>query len=208
MPMAAARLQLVPRLAADDEALVRALRAKDTRAAGLFFSRTRPTVSRTIHRLIRASSDHDELVQLSMIELMLTIARFKGECSLDQWAAAVTARVTFKYLRSKSREHRLFSGLTEDSVAHSVAAGGTHRVVERDLLERLTGVLRELDEAKATAFVLHDVHGYDLAEVAEIIGISISNAQTRLVRGRRELHERLSTDPELATALQDLGGTP
>jgi DNA-directed RNA polymerase specialized sigma24 family protein len=44
--------------------------------------------------------------------------------------------------------------------------------------------------------------------VAEITEVSVAAAQSRLVRGRKELRERLSADPELAPMLSgtDKGG--
>jgi DNA-directed RNA polymerase specialized sigma24 family protein len=44
---------------------------------------------------------------------------------------------------------------------------------------------------KAMVLVLHDVLGHDLTEVSVMLGVSVSAAQSRLVRGRRELLRRL-----------------
>ena len=53
---------------------------------------------------------------------------------------------------------------------------------------------------------LHDVYGYDLREIAEITGASMTSTQTRLVRGRLEVHDRIAADPELANLLEAFGG--
>jgi DNA-directed RNA polymerase specialized sigma24 family protein len=49
------------------------------------------------------------------------------------------------------------------------------------------------------------VCGFDLREISKITGASVSAVQTRLVRGRREIHDRMSRDRELAAALEGMG---
>jgi RNA polymerase sigma factor (sigma-70 family) len=203
-----AHLQLVPQDVVDDAGLLRAAKAGEPGAAEQLYARTRPVVSRAIVRLIRSTTDHDELVQLTMIELIMTLSRFKGQCSLDAWASTLAAHIVFKELRRRRRERAVFSALGDDSPAHTVAAPNTHRALQRDLLERLRGVLESMDRGKAEVFVLHDIHGYDLKETAQILDLTVSNAQTRLVRGRRALHEAIGEDAELAAALNDIGGAP
>ncbi len=74
----------------------------------------------------------------------------------------------------------------------------------RNVMRRVLAHLESIDEAKAWTFVLHDVCGYDLREIADITEVTVAAAQTRLVRGRREVHQRIADDPELANLLESL----
>lgn len=51
---------------------------------------------------------------------------------------------------------------------------------------------------------LHDVLGYDICDVAARVGTSVSAAQSRLVRGRRELLGSVEDRPTPAPARPSL----
>ena len=75
--------------------------------------------------------------------------------------------------------------------------------VRRQALRQVSAVLAKLNQSRVQVFVLHDVHGFELKEIADILGITVANAQSRLVRGRGDVHAALETEPELLAALQE-----
>jgi RNA polymerase sigma-70 factor (ECF subfamily) len=181
----------------DDGQLLAAVRAGDQRAAAALYDRARPSVDATIRRLLgKGDMDHADLAQQVMIELVFSVDRYRGECSLNAWTSIVTAHVVYKHLRRRQLERTIFDrSFAGDELP--VAHHPDRDTDARHMAARITRHLEAIDPAKAWAFVLHDVHGYDLRETAAILEISVAAAQTRLSRGRRELHERIEGDREL-----------
>lgn len=209
----------------DDAQLLAAIRAGDESVAAELHDRLRPRVDSTIRALLGANHcEHDDLVQQSFIEIMLSLDRYRGECSLETWARAISARIVFKYLRRRTTERKIFQAApcsSRQSTSTPTSGGGgasnspsgfpeppssslKRRIIAKDLTDRVRGHLDAMDPAKAEAFLLHDVCGFDAREVASIAEISEAAAHARIARGRRELQALLAADPELLDALVDM----
>ena len=198
-----------PQPSLDDSELLAALRAGDPSAATALHDRVRPQVDRTIRRLLGPGDvDHEDVAQQAMIELVFTIDRYRGDCSLDSWTSTLTAHVVYKHIRRRKTERRLFGAFDPDDPTMRSASRTGREAEVRNLMHRVLAHLDTIDENKAWTFVLHDVCGHDLREIAQITGVSVAAAQTRLVRGRREIHERIAGDPELASLLETVEGEP
>ena len=178
-----------------DERVIEAFERGDRQLAARIYDKLIGIVDSTLYRILGAGHDHDDLVQSAFEQIMRSLVRrqFARACSLSSWACTVTTHLALNTLRSRTRERSLIdraqeapleapSRRPEDDVER---AAGT-----REELERLRMHLGRMSPEKAEALVLHDVLGYGLAEVAKLSGVSVTAAQSRLLRGRRELQRR------------------
>ncbi len=183
-----------------DEELLRAVEHGEGRSADDLYDRLYPLVDRTIVRIMgRRESDHEDLIQATFEQIVLTMA--KGRCArvrnLNAWASTISSRIAFNALRSLMRERRVLDRSRE--VDDAIPIGSRNSDVEREVgvhqqLERARFHLSEMTEARATTLFLHDGLGYDLAEISALTQVSVAAAQSRLVRGRRQLRRRLEAD--------------
>lgn len=182
----------------DDGVLIAGLKARDRSLSAAFYDRVRPIVDRTLTRLLGSRDrDYEDVAQRALFEIVETIDRFRGECPLNAWISIVAARMAFRTIRRRRVERRLFADIELADAAVVTRSHGS-AVAARQAIERVRGQLGKMDQNRAWTFLLHDVYGYDLKEVGQITGVSLSAAQSRLVRGRRELHERIRNDEALA----------
>jgi RNA polymerase sigma-70 factor (ECF subfamily) len=204
-PGVAAGVSASPESRPDEASVLAGLERRDRDASLLFYERARPIVDRTLCRLLGARDpDYEDLAQVALYELVSTLEQFRRECPLDAWLSIVTARVVYRHIRRRRLERR-FLASTSDEHAAPVAPAA---FASRQAVDRVRRHLGRMDPKRAWAFLLHDVYGYDLTQIAQIMGSSVSAAQSRLVRGRREVHERIAKDPELSNCLDDLSEVP
>lgn len=187
----------------DDHALIAGARSGDGAIASALCNRLWPQVDRTIRKLLgRRDTDHEDLSQLALFEIVRTIDRYRGDCSLDTWAQTVTAHVVFKYIRRRRTERRIFADALAEEDMPAAPVAGERRSLTRDILARVANHLEKMNEGRAWTFVMHELMGYELKEIAEMTNVSLAAAQSRLARGRRDLHQRVACDPELADLLK------
>jgi RNA polymerase sigma-70 factor (ECF subfamily) len=188
-----------PEAPVDDSTLLAGLKARDRTLSAAFYDRVRPIVDRTLSRLLGTSDrDYEDVAQRALVD---TIDRFRGECPLNAWISIVSARTAFREIRRRRTERRLFADVEVEDAATSVRSHAG-AVAARQAVERVRRELEQMEPNRAWTYLLHDVYGYDLKEVGQITGVSLAAAQSRLVRGRRELHERIARDETLARHLR------
>jgi RNA polymerase sigma factor (sigma-70 family) len=188
----------------EDGALLTGLERRDSTASARFYDRVRPIIDRTLVRLLGAADpDYEDVVQVALYQMVAGVSRFRRECPLEAWASVVTARAAYRAIRRRRLERRFFASDAADAVLANASIAPV-AFASRQAVERVREHLARLDVKRAWTFLLHDVYGYGIEQIGEITDASPSATQSRLVRGRREIHERLRKDVELARFLDDL----
>jgi RNA polymerase sigma-70 factor (ECF subfamily) len=187
-----------PKAALSDEQLIDAVQRGDHHMAAELYDRLVEVVDHTLFRVFgRRESDHDDLIQTTFEHIVRTLCRrsYARACNLRTWASTIASHVGFNALRARQRERRVIDRNLPGNFELPVSGSdGERQSVARAELERLRGALSELKPEQSQTLFLHDVLGHELAEIALMLDVSVAAAQSRLVRGRKELYSRLEHD--------------
>lgn len=133
--------------------------------------------------------DRRDLVQEIVVQLWRSYPRYDERLKFSTWMYRIGMNVAISHLRSEGRRPRRTVALDEVEILDVAAAD---RVLgeasdEARLLQRLVA---RLDEMSRALLVLY-LEGYSHAEIAEVLGISATNAGTRIGRIKDRLREEI-----------------
>lgn len=133
------------------------------------------------------AEDRRDLVQEMVIQLWRSFPRYDDRLKFSTWMYRIGMNVAISFLRSEGRRGRDTVALEQVDVIDSAAADRVLGEAGDDvrLLQRLVA---RLDEMSRALIVLY-LEGYSHAEIAEILGISVTNVGTRISRIRNRLRE-------------------
>jgi RNA polymerase sigma-70 factor (ECF subfamily) len=179
-----------------DQQIIEGLVAGQAWAAEAFYDRVSGVVERTLRRIIQSpEADREDLQQVTLERVVQSLVerRFSGACSLTTWASAIAGHVGIDALRSRVRERNLFRNDADAEGQAQVKIEGPTlecRLEARSDIAQIQRLLGSMKPEHAQTLILHDALGHELSEIAVIMGVSVAAAQSRLVRGRKELLRR------------------
>jgi RNA polymerase sigma-70 factor (ECF subfamily) len=161
------------------------------------FRRHRGRVHACLFRVLGSNRDMDDLLQEAFMQVFQSLRGWRAEASLATWIDRVSVRVAYRYLSQRGRRI-LTAELADDEAAAGIDGPGARRQLARDGVKRLYEVLDELGPAARLAFTLHEIDGRPLAEVAELVGSSVTATKLRVWRARKKVETAAAADPVLA----------
>ncbi|HET9988679.1 MAG TPA: RNA polymerase sigma factor [Kofleriaceae bacterium] len=166
------------------------------------FRRHRNRVHASLFRVLGSNRDMDDLLQEAFIQVFQSLRGWRAEASLATWIDRVSVRVAYRYLSQRGRRIQTDPLIDEDSVPGGEATDD-RRQLARDGVRRLYAVLDELGAAARLAFTLHEIDGRPLAEVADLVGSSVTATKLRVWRARGKVEAAAAADPVLREFLRE-----
>jgi RNA polymerase sigma factor (sigma-70 family) len=139
-------------------------------------------LARTAWGYVDQAHDHDDLMQEILLAVWRALPRFRGAASEKTFVLRIAHNrgVTFAVHR------RRFASIGDVEDEPDPTPSAEVRLIGEQRREQLFAAVRKLDDTHRQAIMLH-LEGLSAREIADVQGISESNASVRLTRARAAL---------------------
>jgi len=176
-----------------DPGVVRRAAGGDAKAHEIIYRAFATPVYSICLRFTKAPANAEDLVQETFIEIMRSIASFRGEAALGSWIRRIAVTKSLMFLRSAwtKRGQALADGWDDmtagDAVSHGISS-------HPDDAMDLDAALANLPDVSRAVIWLHDVEGFTHKEIADLMGKTESFSKSQLSRAYQRLRPMLSVE--------------
>ena len=151
-----------------------------------------PALWRIAGAYARTRPDREDLYQEMLLQTWRALPSFRGDAAERTWLTRIAFNVALGAVRTRDRRPTVDAPSAVDAVPDREP--DPHAAADRsDARERLSAAVRQLPEADRALVVL-SLEERPHAEIADVLGLSVSNVAVRLHRARRRLADALA-DP-------------
>ena len=131
--------------------------------------------------------DRQDLMQEMMIQIWQSIHKYNDQFKISTWLYRISLNVAISFYRKSSTRSKKYTELTEQLIETPVEDKSEN---ERQLylLDQFISELNEIDKALMILYLEDKSH----IEIAEILGMSVSNVGTKVGRIKEKLKTRFS----------------
>ena len=178
-----------------DQAIIKRAARGDARAHEIIYRAFATPVYSICLRFTKVPANAEDLVQETFIEIMRSIAKFRGEAALGSWIRRIAVTKSLMFLRSAwtARSQTLAEGF-DDMTAGDNLSHGISRHPD-DAMD-LDAALAKLPDVSRTVVWLHDVEGFTHKEIAGFMGKTESFSKSQLSRAYQRLKPMLEVTQE------------
>ncbi|MCH7822763.1 MAG: RNA polymerase sigma factor [Proteobacteria bacterium] len=180
-----------------DPGIIKRAARGDARAHEIIYRAFATPVYSLCLRFTRVPAHAEDLVQETFIEIMRSVAKFRGEAALGSWIRRIAVSKALMFLRSAwtSRSQSLADDWDDVTPGNAASHGISSHPDEAIDLD---AALAKLPSVSRTVVWLHDVEGFTHKEIAKLMGRSESFSKSQLSRAYQRLRPLLAASIDSA----------
>ena len=140
-------------------------------------------------RITNNTDDAQDAVQDAFISAFQKIQQYKGESTFGAWLKRIVINKSLSLIQSKKRID--FKDSEQLELADDASPPFENNGFEYSI-EDVKKAVGQLADGYRSVLSLYLFEGYDHAEIAEILGISLSTSKTQYIRAKKKLKENLA----------------
>ncbi len=156
-------------------------------------------VYNTALRLLADPVEAECVLQETFLKVIQALPEFKGGSSLSTWIFRIATNFALMRLRARKKEggglDEAESKVSQEALAafnRSVGNNPLQAVMNQELRQAMEEAIAALPDKFRSVFVLKDIEGFSLKEIADMLDLSLAAVKTNLHRARLFLRDRLA----------------
>lgn len=192
-----------------DEVLLRDLQTDVPGAFEFLVERYTDRLLRTANRITNSHEEAEEAVQDTFLKVHRRVAEFRGECKLSTWLITITRNHALMAIRRKRHPVLSIDASSEDErhfAWNKLLATGLSPediCIDQQLWRRLRLSIDRLPRPRRDLFELRFKQDMRIADIAQLLGLSVSAVKLRLRRTVQHLRKAENRDLRPEPAMRE-----
>lgn len=147
------------------------------------------TVWRAVRRFGVPAHAIEDVVQQVFVAIYRQLDRYEGRCALSTWVFAIVLRTVSNHRRAYRRKgaaHALSSHVTSEAELVATGDSPLEQAEKWQASEIAHELLSQMDATKAKTFVMFELLGFTVPEIAQASAVPVNTVYSRLRHAREE----------------------
>ena len=170
--------------------------AGDVEAFANIYRRHRQQVYSLCLRMVKNVSQAEDLTQEVFVQLFRKIHTFRNDSLFSTWLYRLTVNQVLMHFRKRMVKSER---TTDDGETPLRITQGTENPNRMALIERiaLNEAIAQLAPGYRMVLILHDVEGYEHAQISKMLGCAVGTSKSQLHKARLKLRSLLTAGEKI-----------
>jgi RNA polymerase sigma-70 factor, ECF subfamily len=154
-------------------------------------------------RMTNNTAQAEDLTQDAFLQVFRKIGMFRRDSAFSTWLHRIAVNTVLMHFRKRSLRQvsldELYCNSDHVKIRREYGAEDNRLAGCIDRMA-LAGAIKDLPHGYRTIFLLHEVHGYEHKEIAEMLACSVGNSKSQLHKAKLRIRMLLTRSSEVQAA--------